>query len=332
MSTSALPLLHIDNLRTYIHTQQGVVHAVDGVSLELNIGQTLAIVGESGCGKSVLCRSIMGLLPENAHIDPGSALQFEGMQLIGLPEKQYNSLRATQMAMVFQDSIASLHPLIPVGQQISESIRCHDRKSGQQARQQALELINDVGLPWPEKCSKLLPHQLSGGMRQRIAIAIALACNPQLLIADEPTTALDVTVQAGVLALLGKFLASREMSVLMVTHDFGVARSIADKIAVMYAGKIVELAKTSQLFHAPGHHYTRALIAAIPQINQSPDIPLKTIEGQPCALLDPPKGCRFSARCPQAQAICQVREPVLKAHRDSHHLLACWFPDQGPSL
>lgn len=326
MSQSAAPLLEVDNLRTNILARRGVVHAVDGVSFKLHMGKTLAIVGESGCGKSVLCRTIMGLLPERAETGADSSIQFNGMQLIGLKEKEYNRLRAAQMAMVFQDPLSSLNPVMTVGRQISESLCFHLKMTPRQAQEKTVRLISAVGLPNPDKCTRLFPHQLSGGMRQRIAIAIALACDPKLLIADEPTTALDVTVQAGILALINSLQAKREMSVILVTHDLGVASHVADRIAVMYAGKIVEMAPVFELFRRPKHHYTKALMASIPRINQPSHTPLVAIDGQPCDLVNPPPGCRFSERCPEAKDHCLRQEPVLKANPADDHLYACWYP------
>ncbi len=329
MITPDTPLLKVENLRTYIPAQRGIVQAVDGVSFDLHQGETLAVVGESGCGKSVLCRTIMGLLPEKAQLCSTSSLQFNGQELIGLKESRYNRLRATQMAMIFQDPLSSLHPVMTVGRQISESLRRHLRMTSRRAREKTLGLIGAVGLPEPAKYIRLFPHQLSGGMRQRIAIAIALACEPQLLIADEPTTALDVTVQAGILVLLNNLQADRRMAIMLVTHDLGVASNVADHIAVMYAGKIVEIAAASELFNRPYHPYTKALIDAIPRIDQPPHTPLNSINGQPCDLVDPPSGCRFSARCPRATDQCCSREPLLSANSTTDHRYACWHPLGG---
>ncbi len=329
MNATDTPLLKVDDLRTYITAQRGIVHAVDGVSFELNSGRTLAIVGESGCGKSVLCRTIMGLQPENAQVGSTSSLQFKGKELVGLVESQYNQLRATQMAMIFQDPLSSLHPVMTVGQQISEPLRHHLKMTARQAREKAIDLIGAVGLPEPSACVSRYPHQLSGGMRQRIAIAIALACDPHLLIADEPTTALDVTVQAGILVLLNSLQATRKMAIIIVTHDLGVAANIADHIAVMYGGKIVEIAKALDLFNHPKHPYTQALIEAIPKIDQPTHTPLTSIEGHPCDLVNPPYGCRFEPRCPRASDLCHKEEPPLSANPTNNHKYACWHPLGG---
>ena len=329
MSTPAGPLLKVDHLRTYIRARRGLVHAVDGVSFELYAGETLAVVGESGCGKSVLCRTIMGLLPEKGCVGHGASIEFDGNQLIGLTERQYNRFRATQMAMIFQDPLSCLNPVMPVGRQIAEPLRRHLKLGPGQADRRAVQLIRAVGLPDAEQCAGYYPHQLSGGMRQRIAIAIALACDPKLLIADEPTTALDVTVQAGILALLSHLQVRTGLSLMMVTHDLAVASNVADRIAVMYAGKIVEIAPGAALIHGPRHPYTQALIEAIPKIGQTTHTSTVPIEGQPCDLVFPPPGCRFSTRCPRAEAPCRVHEPVLKANPASDHRYACWFPREG---
>ncbi len=323
------PLLKVNNLRIYISARRGIVHVVDGVSLDIHLGKTLAVVGESGCGKSVLCRTIMGLLPENAQADSASSIQFKGQELIGLKESQYNQLRAFQMAMIFQDPLSSLHPVMTVGRQIAESLRHHLKITTRQAREKTVNLIGAVGLSEPATFVRRYPHQLSGGMRQRIAIAIALACEPQLLIADEPTTALDVTVQAGILSLLNNLQVTHNMAIMLVTHDLGVASNIADIIAVMYAGKIVEIAAASDLFDRPLHPYTQALFDAIPKIDQPTHTPLRSIDGQPCDLVNPPPGCRFSARCPKATDRCRSREPHLSADPTTDHRYACWHPLGG---
>jgi len=329
MNKTKAPLLKAVNLRTYIPARRGIVHAVDGVSFDLHMGETLAIVGESGCGKSVLCRTIMGLLPEKAVIGEGSSLQLNAKQLVGLKESQYNQLRATQMAMVFQDPLSSLHPVMTVGRQIGESMACHLKMPPGQVAKRVVSLIAAVGLPHPEKFTGLYPHQLSGGMRQRIAIAIALACDPKLLIADEPTTALDTTVQAGILALLNHLQVKRKMSILMVTHDLAVASNVADQIAVMYAGKLMEIAPPSKLFKQPNHPYTKALIDSIPKISQPSHAPLTSIGGRIPDSAEPAPGCRFLSRCPQEKDRCHRKEPSLDTGPSADHLCACWYPLGG---
>ncbi len=329
MNPTDHPLLQVENLRTYIPTRRGVVQAVDDVSFDVHLSGTLAIVGESGCGKSMLCRTIMGLLPENAKLCKDSSIQFNGLELVGLKESQYNQIRATQMAMIFQDPLSSLHPVMTIGRQIGESLRLHLHMSSVEAREKTVKLINAVGLAEPERCFRRYPHQLSGGMRQRIAIAIALACEPQLLIADEPTTALDVTVQAEILVLLKHLQATRNMAIILVTHDLGVASNIADTIAVMYAGKIVEIAPAQKLFNFPKHPYTQALMNAIPKIDVLPHTPLNAINGEPCDLVSPPAGCRFASRCPRATNRCITQEPELIARSANVHRCACWYPIGG---
>ncbi len=326
MTVTVAPLLKVNNLRTHIPARRGTVHAVDGVSFELHLGKTLAFVGESGCGKSVLCRTIMKLLPEKAKISAGSSLLLEGRELIGLNENRYNQLRATQMAILFQDQLSSLHPVMTVGRQIGESLGYHFKLTPPEVTRRVIRLISAVGLPDPDTCARLYPHQLSGGMRQRIAIAIALACNPKLLIADEPTTALDTTVQAGILALLNHLQVDRKMSILMVTHDLGVASNVADQIAVMYAGKIVEIAPARQIFMRPCHPYTQALIDSTPKIYNRSHTRLTSIAGRPCDLVNLPPGCRFSDRCPQAKYLCCNHEPPLRTGLAADHHFACWYP------
>ena len=332
MSDAHVPLLAVNNLRTFIPTKRGMVRAVDGVCFHLHLGETLAIVGESGCGKSVLCRTIMGLPPEKAQTGKNASIQFNGQELIGLGENQYRRLRATQMAMVFQDSLSSLHPTMTVGRQVSESLCYHFKMRGTDAKRRTLALIEAVGLSRPARCAALFPHQLSGGMRQRVAIAIALACDPKLLIADEPTTALDTTVQAGILALLNHLQKERKMALMLITHDLGVASNVADRVAVMYAGKIVETATARDLFERPCHPYTKALIDAVPQMDPSGRAVRPPIQGQPCDLVDPPAGCRFSARCARAEDRCRRQEPALGLNPAKPHACACWHPlgDMSP--
>ena len=323
------PLLEVINLRVHIQTRRSTVRALDGLSFALGKGRTLAIVGESGSGKSVLCRTIMGLLPDNAKIRQGSSLLFNGTQLVGLKESQYNQFRATRMAIIFQDQLASLHPVMTVGRQIAEPLRYHLKLTRRQATQRMIDLIAAVGLPDPGRCAGLYPHELSGGMRQRIAMAIALACNPQLLIADEPTTALDTTVQAGILGLLNHLQTVREMSTMIVTHDLGVAANVADRIAVMYAGKIVEIAPAAEIFKHPCHPYTRAMLEAVPSINEA--LPSSPASGDAhCGELHRmDSGCRFAVRCPQLKDGCRCQEPALDTCNRNDHRVACWHPVKG---
>src|SRR5207253_7300918 len=303
-------LLEVDEVKTQFKTPRGLVHAVDGVSFNLERGKTIGIVGESGCGKSVLSRSIMGLLPRNA-LRQGS-VTFEGREIgkaTGNVMKQY---WGTQMAMVFQDPMTSLNPVMRVGSQITESLRFHFDVTKDYAEETALALLTSVGIPEPKRRLGEYPHQLSGGLRQRVMIAIALACGPKLLFADEPTTALDVTVQAQILDLLQEQQRERFMAMILVTHDLGVVAGRTDEIAVMYAGKIVEKAPTSVLFRNMKMPYTEALVRSIPKLSDKSHTRLNVIPGRPPQLVNPPVGCRFAPRCPYAQDKCVKEEPPLR--------------------
>src|SRR4051812_19650340 len=295
-------LLDVDEIKTGFKTERGLVRAVDGVSFSLERGKTIGIVGESGCGKSVLSRSIMGLLPSNA-VRHGSVL-FEGREIGDVLGDVMRSYWGTQMAMVFQDPMTSLNPVMRVGNQITESLRFHLDVTKDYADETALALLKSVGIPEAERRLEEYPHQLSGGMRQRVMIAIALACGPRLLFADEPTTALDVTVQAQILDLLHTQQRERFMAMVLVTHDLGVVAGRADDIAVMYAGRIIEKAPTRVLFSHTRHPYTEALLKSIPKLNEPSHTRLDAITGRPPDLVSPPVGCKFAARCPYAQAKC----------------------------
>ncbi|HEU5152925.1 MAG TPA: ABC transporter ATP-binding protein, partial [Iamia sp.] len=304
-------------------TPRGVVHAVNDVSFSLERGKTLGVVGESGSGKSVLSRTIMGLLPRSAR--RSGEVTFEGRPIHDLDAEGYRGLWGTEMAMVFQDPMTALNPVQKIGAQITESIREHLDYSKTQRRETAVALLRSVGIPEPERRLKQYPHELSGGMRQRVVIAIALACGPHLLFADEPTTALDVTVQAQILDLLEAQQAERNMAVILVTHDLGVVATRADEIAVMYGGRIVEQAPTQVLFRQMRHPYTEALLRSIPRLDLPSHTRLEAISGRPPDLLHPPKGCRFAARCPYAQPKCVAEEPPLMEDT-AGHLHRCWFP------
>ncbi len=325
------PLLCIVDLCVSLPTDQGIVHALNGVSLVLDSQKTLAIVGESGCGKSVLCRTILGLLPQTAIIASTSKISFNGRGLIGLRETDYNQLRAVEFAMVFQDPLSALNPVMKIGRQITEVLIHHKKITPATARHRAIDLLQSVGVPAPQKRIDQYPHQLSGGMRQRVAIAIALACKPKLLIADEPTTALDVTVQEGILDLLDELQVERKMAMILVTHDLRMAASRAHHIAVMYAGKIVEQAPAVTLFNHMGMPYTKALIDAIPSLDNSPHTPLNSVNGQPPNLLGPIFGCAFAPRCSRAKEECYSNPPPLLPGPDQDHLVACWYPLEGPA-
>ncbi|HET8930463.1 MAG TPA: ABC transporter ATP-binding protein [Acidimicrobiales bacterium] len=319
------PLLEIDDLRTHFEIANGTVHAVDGVSLDVQRRQTLGIVGESGSGKTVLSRSAMGLL-QAANLFQSGEVRYQGHDIVGMPEKQRRRLWGTEMAMVFQDPMTSLNPVMKIGQQITESLRYHLGMSKSEARETALAGLKAVGIPAAEQRIDEYPHQLSGGMRQRVTIAVALACGPKLLFADEPTTALDVTVQAQILDLLDHERRERNMGMILVTHDLGVVAGRADVVAVMYAGQVVELAPTEELFTHVRMPYTEALLQAIPKLNQPSHTKLNVISGRPPDLVKPPKGCRFAPRCPYAQPKCVAEPPPLVESSTPGHFYRCWFP------
>jgi peptide/nickel transport system ATP-binding protein len=321
-------LLEVTDLKTYFETDRGLVRAVDGVTLTLDRGKTLGIVGESGSGKTVLSRSIMGLLPRRGLVREGS-IRFEGAELIDRTAKQMREFWGAQMSMIFQDPMTSLNPVMKVGNQITESIRQHLDVSKDFAAELAESLLASVRIPEPQVRLKEYPHQLSGGMRQRVCIAVALACGPKLLFADEPTTALDVTVQAQVLDLMGQQQRERFMAMVLITHDLGVVAGRADEIAVMYAGRIVEKAKTSVLFSEMKMPYTEALLSSIPKLSDRSHTRLATIPGRPPDLVHPPSGCKFAPRCAYVQDRCHEEEPPLQLASPGHEY-RCWFPVGTP--
>jgi oligopeptide/dipeptide ABC transporter ATP-binding protein len=317
-----MPLLEVKDLRTYFGTREGDVRAVDGVSFSVDVGKTLGIVGESGSGKSVTALSIMGLLPvPPARIVSGEVL-FDGRDLTKLREHEFEDIRGKEIAMIFQDPMTSLNPTLTIGTQITETLRRHFEFSKAEARKRAVELLDEVRIPNAASRLDDYPHRYSGGMRQRVMIAIALSCNPKLLIADEPTTALDVTVQAGILDLLEELRMEHEMAMILITHDMGVVAEAADEVAVMYAGQIVEQAAVLDLFDRPEHPYTEALLGALPQIEGEGirEGRLTAIPGRPPGLIDPPPACRFAPRCPYASANdgCAVEPPELREVRSGH--------------
>jgi oligopeptide/dipeptide ABC transporter ATP-binding protein len=318
----AEPLLQVRDLQTHFFTREGVVRAVDGVSFSLEKGKTLGIVGESGCGKSVTALSIMGLIPKPPAKIVGGSVVFEGRDITHLSENQLEELRGNEIAMIFQDPMTSLNPTLKIGTQITEVVRRHWDVSKQEARKRAIELLDEVHIPNAAGRLDDYPHRYSGGMRQRVMIAIALACNPKLLIADEPTTALDVTVQAGVLDLLEELRDSYEMAMIIITHDMGVVAEAADDIGVMYAGQIVEQAPVLDLFDHPEHPYTEALLGSLPQMEGEGirEGRLTAIAGRPPDLIDPPDACRFAPRCQYAnlQDGCTDRLPELREIRPGH--------------
>ena len=319
------PLLVVDDFRTHFDTPGGLVRAVDGVTLSLERGKTLGVVGESGSGKTVLARSLMGLLTSRNVVRSGSAT-YNGQQLVGASNSQLRALWGTEIAMVFQDPMTSLNPVMKIGRQITEGLRYHLHLPKDEASEQALQLLTSVGIPDPKRRLSQYPHELSGGMRQRVTIAISLACGPKLLFADEPTTALDVTVQAQILNLLQEQQRDRHMAMVLVTHDLGVVAGRTDEIAVMYAGQIVEMAPTRTLFANVRMPYTEALLKSIPKLEDPSHTRLQIIGGRPPDLINPPNGCRFAPRCPYAQPKCHTEPPPLVEAETPGHLFRCWFP------
>jgi oligopeptide/dipeptide ABC transporter ATP-binding protein len=317
-----MALLEVDDLQTHFFTRDGVVRAVDGVSFTVEPGKTLGIVGESGCGKSVTALSIMGLLPQPPAKIVGGAVRFEGFDLAHLSERELEDLRGKEIAMIFQDPMTSLNPTLRIGTQIMETMERHLGLDKGQARKRAIELLEEVHIPKAAERLDDYPHRFSGGMRQRVMIAIAISCNPKLLIADEPTTALDVTVQAGVLDLLEELQQEHETAMIVITHDMGVVAETADDIVVMYAGQIVEQAPALELFDNPEHPYTEALLGALPQLEGTGirEGRLTAIPGRPPDLSDPPPACRFAPRCPFAGRgdSCSTEPPELRQVRPGH--------------
>jgi len=317
------PLLSVEGLVTAFHTDEGSIRAVDGVSFDLPDGGTLGIVGESGCGKSVTSLSIMQLLPMPPGEIEAGKIVFEGKNLLELSDEQMRGLRGNQISMIFQEPMTSLNPVYTAGQQIIEAIRLHQKASRSEARKKAIEMLDLVGIPAPDKRVDEYPHQLSGGMRQRVMIAMALACQPKLLIADEPTTALDVTIQAQILDLLQRLREELGMSIILITHDLGVVAEFVDEIVVMYAGKVVERADTAALFADPQHPYTRGLLKSVPSYGENAQKKrLPTIQGVVPDLMDLPKGCRFQDRCDDVVDRCRKDEPSLVEVGDRQ--VACW--------
>lgn len=318
-------LLEVTDLHTSFSSDRGTVRAVRGIDLRLQRGRTLGVVGESGSGKSVLSRSIMGLMPSNA--TRTGSVRFEGTEILNAPAKEMRGFWGDQMAMVFQDPMTALNPVQRVEQQITESLHEHLDLTKQQARDTALALLTSVGIPEPARRLRMYPHEMSGGMRQRIMIAIALACGPKMLFADEPTTALDVTVQAQILDLLQSLQRDREMAMILVTHDLGVVAGRAHDIAVMYAGQVVEQASAKALFGNVRHPYTEALLQSIPKLDMSKHTRLQAIGGRPPDLVNLPVGCKFADRCPYVQDRCRAEEPALLPDpADPTHLVRCHFP------
>ncbi len=318
-------LLNVTDLHVSFATPRGEVRAVQGVSLSLEQGRTLGIVGESGSGKTVLSRAIMGLLPRQSATQSGS-VRYEGQEILNADHDVLRKLWGTKIAMVFQDPMTSLNPVLRVGHQITEPLKLHLKLGRDEAKETALSLLMQVGIPSPVERFDAYPSQLSGGMRQRVVIAIALACAPKLLMADEPTTGLDVTVQAQILNLLATLQHDRQMGMILVTHDLGVVATRSDEIIVMYAGNVVERAPTRVLFSQMSMPYTEALLRSMPRIGNASHTRLHAIEGRPPDLISPPPGCAFAPRCPYAQQKCHAEKPPLVEGSSPGHSYACWFP------
>ena len=322
------PVLEIKDLSTHIQLTKSVVQAVGNIDLQIEAGETLGLVGESGCGKSMTGLSIMGLLPPGGSIVSGS-IKLDGRELVGLSDAELRKIRGNDIAMIFQDPLTSLDPTKTIGYQVAEPVRLHRGASKEEAMDRAAEVLSLVGLPRPKERLADYPHQLSGGLRQRVMIAMALSCEPKLLVADEPTTALDVTIQAQILALLDDLKSRLGMAMLLITHDMGVIAGHADRTEVMYAGRLVETTDTHTLFEHMHHPYTQALLASIPRLSQDSRQRLLNIPGLPPDLTQPPEGCRFAARCSRATDKCRANEPPLTGETAAHRF-ACWHPVDGP--
>ncbi len=324
-------LLQLRELRTWFETDQGVARAVDGVSLDVHEGETVGLVGESGCGKSVTALSVMGLLPSLVRdIRPGSSIRFRGEELVAAPRRRLRELRGNEISMIFQEPMTSLNPVQRIGRQVVEPLRWHRKVGRADARAAGVTLLREVGLGDPEREFDAYPHELSGGMRQRAMIAMALACEPALLIADEPTTALDVTIQAQILELLAGLRKRLGMSLLLITHDLGVVAEVCDRVVVMYAGQVVEQGTVEEIFRHPVHPYTRGLLDSLPRLT-GPRAPLTPIPGAVPAATAWPEGCRFRPRCPHAWERCAVEPPPLLdvASDDSSGQRArCWLVEE----
>ena len=325
-------LLEVKDLTVSLKSHGGEVQAVRGVDFVVNEGEVLSIVGESGCGKSVTAQTIMGLLPKKLIKRQSGSIRFQGQELMGLSRSQLRKYKGAQMSMVFQDPMTSLNPTMKIGHQIIEGIVKHQKLSKKVAKQKAIELLHLVGIPHPEERYRQYPHELSGGMRQRVLIAIALSCHPKLIIADEPTTALDVTVQAQILDILKDLKTRLKTSIILITHDLGVVAEIAQRVIVMYAGKVVEKGTVEDILEHPNHPYTKALLSSLPRTDAKEKIRLKPIEGTPPDLYSPPKGCPFAPRCDNAMEICLQGMPKETRLSDSH-ISHCWLNDERcPSL
>ena len=323
-------ILEIKDLRTYFFTYEGVAKAVDGVSYQLEKGEPLGVVGESGCGKSVTALSILRLIPMPPGKVVGGEILFKGRNLLELTEDEMRKIRGNRISMIFQEPMTSLNPVFTIGNQIQETFKLHQGLSKKEALEKSIEMLKFVNLPSPERAVERYPHELSGGMRQRVMIAMALACNPEILIADEPTTALDVTIQAQILDLMNKLKEELGMAIILITHNLGVIAETVKRVIVMYAGKIVEEAKTKTLFENPQHPYTVGLLKSIPILGDKirrGKVRLNEIAGVVPSLYELPAGCKFSTRCPSVMDICQEKEPELK-EIETGHFSSCWLTEQ----
>ena len=317
-------LLQVDNLKTQFFTQDGVVKAVNGVSFRLMSGETLGIVGESGCGKSITAMSIMRLIPQPPGKIVDGQVLFQGKDILKMSDEQVRDIRGNDIAMIFQDPMTSLNPVLTINRQISESLELHKGMNKTESRARAVELLKMVGIPNAEQRVDQYPHQFSGGMRQRVMIAMALSCDPLVLIADEPTTALDVTIQAQILDLMRKLQQERGTAVMLITHDLGVVAGMSDRINVMYAGVVVETAETEEIFANPRHPYTLGLLNSIPRLDMRTKQKLDPIRGLPPDLIDLPDMCPFSPRCDYSEEICERKAPALREVGPGH-MASCWF-------
>ena len=320
-------LLKVEDLSVSYFTYAGEVHSVRGISFEVEEGKTTALVGESGCGKSVTAKSLLGLIEKPGKVGDKSRIIYQGKEITGYTEKEWNEFRGKDCSMVFQDALVSLNPTVKIGTQIEENLLNHEKSiSKVEMKKRALNMLKLTGIPDSESCMKKYPHELSGGMRQRVMIACAMITNPKLLIADEPTTALDVTIQAQIIALMEELQEKLGMSIIIITHDLGVVADMADEIIVMYAGEIVERGTARDIFYNPEHPYTWALLQSVPRLDSEDKGILNTIEGNIPNMIKPPKGCSFCGRCPYAMQICEEQAPQTTQITDQHSV-ACWLMD-----
>jgi oligopeptide/dipeptide ABC transporter ATP-binding protein len=324
--TGMIPLLEVRNLKTYLSTSQGVVKAVDGVSYDVRVGETVALVGESGCGKTMSALSIMRLVPKPQGSIVDGEIRFQGRDLLTLDEEEMRRIRGQEIAMIFQEPMTSLNPVLTIGRQITETFEAHDSVSKDEAKKRALELLQLVGIPDPQRRFSDYPHLLSGGMRQRVMIAIALSCNPKLILADEPTTALDVTIQAQILELMRDLSAKFGVAMMIITHNLGVVARYADRVHVMYAGKVIESADAREIYQNPRHPYTLGLLRSVPRLDQPRKAKLDPIKGQPPDLWNLPGGCSFQPRCKFSVERCAQEVPPLR-EIGSGHQSACWVAE-----